>query len=292
MNSLGFGSPGLRATAQTLCLRLFSSTGLITPHSCPSLVSTGDAACKGPGECQYGGPTVKGRYESGAPSLPCHLPPLTPPPLRRADWVLESPEPLSWKVGPLPSSVRSLSAATPLPVLSGFLCGQTGSHLPRRRQEGAAWQDCVPRGCGQVRRLGVLWALGRGWWAGHGRGGRSKLELAGLWGRSQFPSTCPHPSPTATEPGPSLPVSRDPPSRVLVPATLGRSGELWEMDKSGRPLQSRSLFSEMAVSGNTPTGPNTHPMCTRTSPTAWGEREGQTPRPMVLSRNDQGGDDE
>lgn len=56
----------------------------------------------------------------------------------------KSPEPLSWEVGPIPSSVLSLSAATSLPVLSCFLCRQTGSHFPQGRQEGAAWQGCVP----------------------------------------------------------------------------------------------------------------------------------------------------
>lgn len=84
--------------------------------------------------------------------------------------MLESPEPLFWEVGPIPSSVLSLSAATSLPVLSRFLCGQTGSHFPRGRQEGAAWQGRVAQSCGLVRRLGVLQALGRGWWAEHGEG--------------------------------------------------------------------------------------------------------------------------
>ena len=57
---------------------------------------------------------------------------------------------------------------------------------------------------------------------GVARGGRSKLVLARALGQKPVPSSCPHPSHMATELVPSLPVSRDPPSRVLVLETLRR----------------------------------------------------------------------
>lgn len=103
-----------------------------------------------------------------------------------------------------------------------------------------------------------------------GRGGRSRLEPS---------ESCPHPSPTATELGLSLPVSREPCLQSFSPGDLGKEIRALGDGRELVAAQVRvSVFGDCCKQ-ESPTPPNTRPKRLQTSPTAWEERGGTFPLP-------------
>lgn len=205
MDSLGFGSPGFKSS-QSNCSdpqspHLCCSMGVMTPHSYNNLRGIRDAACKGPGKCQYRGGgqrVVKGSYKSGASSLPCCPSPLMPPPLRRADCSAGIPRgdssPRRWALFPSLCLARKLYLRTFAELLppqanrKSLTSRQAGRGCQARLHAQGLWSG-QGAGCPLGPRAGMVGWVGNPW-AWQGEVGQS-LCWRGLWGRSQFPPPVP-----------------------------------------------------------------------------------------------------